>query len=509
MIGLRVGPVVGLNVGDAIGASASEIGGGGALASLVVAKIGDSGAVGFGTGDSADTGFLVGTPITAVRYNARYATATGPPPTFINFPGFRVFGALALYDVSGNQSMGSEMSLGPTLLTAADAPCIIKADAVTGSTLAVEWSPTGTYPAAGAGNLYHLMVTQVHALEAQVGRLLDAMIVELGTNDAANAGQAAAYATNMNALIAQLRIDFPGVKIVLVRPNPNVPNASMATVLTNFAAVIAGDGTLKLVETDDCPLSGSFHCTSNGYLSQGQREGIAVLDTLGYARQNVTTTPNVVGYGPEAHGTGNLTVIPWAGSRDGDLEVMVVTIGLATGTITPDVSWTLASSSGDATAIGVHENSSVYTRAVTNAALVNGHMPAATVTVVTATRNAAKIFTVRGPNLNPTVDAVQGVANNAINSGPVSITGVTTTAANELVMRFTGGFCGSNSLTTLTDAGLTSVRKVQDSACVIVTDREIITLHVGTKAVSGATGAASMTSSANMIVVGNTVSVKP
>lgn len=496
---------IGLGFGVRIGLSADS------STDLMVVKIGDSGATGFGTGDAADTGFLVGTPNVNVLSNERYATATGPPPVFIDFPAFRQVGPLSLYDISGNQSMGSEMSLGPGLLTASSRPCFAKV-AVTGSTLAVEWLPTGTYPAAGAGNLYNLSIAQIHAIESVVGRKTDVLIIELGTNDAADAGQTTAFQANETALIAQARIDLPGVKIVLVRPNPNVPNAGIAAVITAVNNIITGDPTIGLAETDDCPLSGSFHATSNGYLSQGQREAGAVKRVKSLAAQSFSLV-DVVGYGPIAQlaGTGVLTVIPWGDQpQNNDLEVMCVVLGLATETPTVDATWTLKSSSGDATAIGVHENMFVYSRPVTTALLNanNQHMPAGTVTTATATRTAAKIFTLRSAG-TPSIGNVQGTKIDAIGAGPNTITGINTTVANALLMRFTGGYCGQDPLTTLTEPTATGVRKVQDSDANIVTDREIITLHVSRMASPGATGNATQTSTQNMIVVACTLEGKP
>jgi hypothetical protein len=347
-------------------------------------------------------------------------------------------------------------------------------------------------------------------MEGAAGRLLDVMIVELGTNDAINAGQAAAYAANLTAFVAALRVSFPGVKIVLVRPNPNVPNANIATVIAGFNTVTTADGTLFWCETDDCPLSGSFHATSNGYLSQGQREGNRVLAAVGL-NPAAPALPDVVGWGPIAQlaGPGTLTVVPWGGQpRNNDTEEMCVVVGLATETPTVDGTWTLKSSSGDATAIGVHENMFVYSRTVTTALLNanNHHMPAATVTVATATRVAAKIFTYRSQSA---IGAVQGTAISAIGTGPNAITGITTTVANSLLKRYTGGYCGSDPLTTLTEPTATGVRKVQDSDANIVTDREIITLHVSRMAAAGATGNATQTSTQNMIVVACTLEGKP
>ncbi len=467
---------------------------------LLVAKIGDSGAEGYSFGAGADPGFLVGVPNDAVRYNMRSAPAIGPPPVFVDFPATLTLGPLALYDDPSELSMGSEMSLGTTLLTAVARPCIIKACTIPGTTLAVDWLPTGTSPEAGEGNLYHLSRAQIRAFEAQVGRALDALIVEVGTNDGASADHAGAFQANGTALIAQARADYPGAAIVLVRPNPGVPNAHMDQVIAAVNAIAAADPTVRVVDTDDLPLATSAHATANAYLSQGQREGFAVLDARGIPRQ-APGELTVVGWGPEVHGTGDLTAIPWAGSQPGDLEVMPVCVGLAElGTVTADETWTLASESGDAVAIGVHAQMLVFTREVTTELLAGRKWtPAATLTIVGTTRNAAKIFTVRGPAPAIVGPGVVGFAASVYGSGPTTILGPMGTG---LRLWFTGGFSGQDPISTLTIAGAT-VRKVQDSACNILTDREVITLHTSTDP-----GPATLTTTQTLLVVSNTLRIE-
>lgn len=469
---------------------------------LLVAKIGDSGAKGYATGASADPGFLVGVPNEDVQFHARYADAIGPPPEFFDFPAPGILGPLALYDDPSALSMGSEMSLGPTLLSAVARPCLIKACTIPGTTLAIDWLPTGMSPAASDGNLYHLSRAQIRVFEAQVGRALDALIIEVGTNDGASADQASAFQPNATALIAQARTDFPGVAIVLIRPNPNVPNAHMDLVIATVNAIAAADPTVRVVDTDDLPLATSAHATANGYLSQGQREGFAVIDARGLSRQDPSEL-TVVGWGPEVHGTGDLTAIPWAGSMPGDLEAMPVVVGLsAPGTITPDASWTFQSDSGIASAIGVHANMVVFTREVT-AELLAGRKwtPAASVTIAGTTRNAAKIFTVRGPMPAPTVRVgAQGFASSVYGPGPTTIPDA---AGTGLRLWFTGGFSGQDPLSTLSIAGV-AVRKVQDSACNILTDRMVITLHTSTDP-----GPATMTSTESLLVTSNTLVITP
>lgn len=478
------------------------------------AIVGDSNGVGIGIGDSADTGFRVGTPNTGIPFNAHYAVGTGPPPTFVDFPSAGSFGSLGLYAASSSQSMGIEMSMGPELLAAGATPAIFKM-AVSGSTLATEWLPTSTYPAAGAGNLFNLWVARVQAAQSATGRTLGGVVVSLGTNDALSSGQAAAFQANMAAFVAAVRLAFgSSTAVVWIKTNVNTGNVNTPAVRSGQDAAVAADSTIKLVDNDDLTLLGdNLHYLTNGYLTLGQRCALALLDARGYARRTVTTTPAVIGYGPVASGAGNLTVVSYGGEQDGDLQVLDVGIGIVAGTITTPSGWTQAVASGDSTSTGVTVSSTVYVRKVTSALLAanGGRMPATTVTIGTSTRNAAKPYTVRGPAaLDVTnVDATQAFAANVFNTGPVSITGVTTTQANELVLCLTAAYCGSSGTVAVTNGGLAGVTEVQDSASVIVTDRILLAATVGSKAAAGATGAWSYTSSANTVLSANTISIKP
>jgi hypothetical protein len=479
---------------------------------LLFAIIGDSNAMGVGTGDTADTGFAVGTPVAAVPYNMRYSAGTGPPPAFIDAPyADMTLGSLALYAAPGSQSMGVEISLGSTLLAGGAAPAIVKY-AVSGSTLATEWHPTSTYPAAGSGNLYHLWVARMHAFEVQTGRRLAGVVVSLGTNDAADTTNSTNFQTNMGAFLTQARIDFPGLAVAWIKTNPNTthsPSDFTPTVIAGQVAYVAGDPLTKLVDNADLGLLGDgLHYITNGYLTLGQRAGIALLDLLGYVRRAFATTPSIVAYGPESHGSSSpISVVSGGDERDGDLEVLQVGLGIVAGSITTPSGWTLVATVSS-TSSSVTQQMAVYRRAVTTALLAanNGHMPATSIAFATAATCAAKIYTVRGPNLNPTVDVSQTTSPDTFDSGPTTITGVTTTAANELVQTFTGGYCGSDP--TMTVTGLTA-SKVQDTSANILTNRSVLDLWVGQQAVAGATGSMSASSSASMVKLGIVIGVKP
>lgn len=500
-IGPHIGPHVGPRIGPRIGASPSG--------SLVLLG-GDSNTTGIGVGDSADTGFAVGTPITTTPYNRHYAVGVGPPPTFVDFPSANTFGSLGLYAASSTQSLGMELTLGPALVAGGLPSPAIALMSVSGSTLAVEWLPTGTYPAAGAGNLFNLFVAYAKGIAG--GRSIPVSVWNLGTNDALDAGQANAFQTNMGAFATALRAAFGANHVIVwVKTNVNTGNAFTSTVRAKQVAYAATDSLFYLVDDDDLSLLGDgLHFLTNGYLTLGQRAAAGALSKLGYAAQTVTGAPSVLGYGPESHGSSSpLSVVSWGGERDGDLQLLHVNLGIVAGSITTPAGWTLVDTVSS-TAAGVTEQTAVYTRAVTTALLNanGGHMPAASVAFATAARAAAKTYTVRGPNANPTVDTSAFTGPNTFDTGPTAHTGVTTTAASELVAVFSGGYCGSSGTMSATST-LTGFRQIQDTATVIVTDREIMDLWTGTQAAAGATGNVSVSSSANMAKLGAVIGVKP
>lgn len=483
----------------------------GASATLFIAQIGDSNNVGIGIGDAADTGFGVLSPNTGVLFNAHYANGVGPPPTFIDFPGNQVVGSLGLYAASNVADMGTEITTGSTLQTATAVPFIAKMG-VSGATLAVEWLPTGTYPAAGAGNLFNLWVARMHQLEGLVNRHLDGVIVHLGTNDALDNTQATAFATNMTALATAIRVAFGGsTKIAWVKTNSNTGNTFTTTVRTGQVTAAAGDPQMALVVNDDLPLLGDLlHFTTSSYLTLGQRLGFAILDLLGFARQSVVTSPRILGFGPGALGAGNLLPVSWGGARAGDIEYLAVVTGIVAGTIPTPAGWTAVASTTSA-ASGVTEQYAVFSRVIDAPMLAanNGWTAPTTVAPVTTARHAAKLFTVRGPNVNPTTDAAAVSAPNTFDTGPTTMGAVTSTATNDLVILFTGGYCGSSGTMTGTNGTLTGFAEIQDGVYVIVTDRELIAVYAGTLAGIGSSGTFSISSSANMVKLGIAVAVKP
>jgi lysophospholipase L1-like esterase len=455
--------------------------------------LGDSNAYGQGVTNNADGGFGLTTPFTTVQLSSHIAPGVAFPPVFADF-----VGTLQPYTNPNNPSMGIELTMGQALFAAGAKP-LMAVMAVSGSTLATEWLPTSTYPAAGAGNLYNLFVARMRALGT-----VRAITVHLGTNDASTAPMSSAFQSNMTAFLAALRADFSaGLVVAWVKTNVNGSGAFTSTVRAAQVAVAAGDPNLLLIDNDDIALTDGFHFDADGYITIGQRAAFAIADKLGLARQTVTTTPAVLGWGPAAHGAGALAPRSWPGTLVGDLELGIGTTGLVAAAQTTPAGWALVASTNLTSVFaGLNQQVALYQRAGSNGG-------AATAFADTNNFNAFKCFTVRGPNANPAIDVVNGSVNNNFDTGPLSIPSITTTAANEIVLIFQGGYSGGANGYAATNAGLTSVQLIQSGTYAIGSDFQVIGLTSGIKAAAGATGAASGTSTNSAITVGLQIGIKP
>lgn len=516
MIGLRVGLRIGPRIGPAIGVGADEISA--ASDATIFPLVGDSNCVGIGVATTADRDFAVTTSNPAWRINSRYAASVGAglTNTYTDYPSFRTLTDGSLYASPGSQCMGFEMTLGPQLVARGVTLPIIPKWGVVGSTLAVEWNPSGTYPASGSGNLFNLMVAQMQAFVASTGKRVGAVTVSLGTNDAANSGQASAFSANMGGFCAALRAIFgAGLIVCWIKTNPDpLGNTFTSTVISQQVAYAATDPLCLLVDQADCLLvSDHLHNTDNSYGTVGQRVGAAIATALGYARQTVAVAPNWIGYGPIAASTTNPVGVSYGDEADGDLQVaslrmQVVSASLPTAT-TPS-GWTAVGNTSS-TAGGVTEAIYVYTRPVTTALLAanNNHMPPTTFVTAIGTGNAVKVRTLRGPTLNPTVDASAFTASNAINTGPITVPALTTGAINTRVSVFTGGFCGSGGTMTESNATLAGFAEFSDATISIAANNIIDAMASGTLAGIGGSGTFLCSSSASVIQCNAVISFKP
>lgn len=512
-IGVRVGIAVGASIGPAIGVSADPLGSGGDF----IVGAGDSNTFGIGSGDAADPGFHVGTPNPAILYGRHCANGTGPPPVFTDFPSANALGPLQLYAASGTQSMGLEMSLGPTVLAGGLSSPAIGVMGVSGSTLGNEWLPTSTYPAPGAGNLFSLFVAQMKALSG--GRTIRFSYWNLGTNDATSVPLSTAFQANMGALATALRETSafgPNHVMVWVKTNAATDagtHPGLAAVRAAQVAYAAGDPLFVLIDSDDLALLGDgLHFVTDAYLTLGQRVGIAGLIKLGIARRAALATPDVMMFGPAAKGSGNLSIIAPGDVQNGDLLMLGIATGVANTAIATPAGWTRVG----VTAQSVFGGSSfcqmaLFTKAATTAEInANGGHIAPAAYVAADTENIGQMWVIRGPNANPTVDVAQNTTPNSFTTGPQAITGVTTAAAHELVLALFGGFCGQAGSNTLTNGTLAGVAPVFDAPHLLPdANFQLLTLAKGALAAAGASGSWSVTSSNNVLGNAIVIGVKP
>lgn len=513
MIGIRVGLHTGIRDGAAIGIGEDETGG--ASPATLIGLDGDSNGVGIAFGSSADRDFGVLTPNPLAKLNSHYATsvANGASNTFIDYPAAGALADLSLYANPNGSSMGFEMSLGTMLVRRGVSLPVIQKTCVTGSTLAVEWNPSGTYPAPGAGNLFNISVANKRAFQSSTGRRFAALAVSLGTNDAANAGQAAAFQANMAAFCAAWRTAFPGLVIVWVKTNPDpLGNPNFQAVIDAQVAYAATDPLFRLIDNADCILgSDHLHYTTSSCLTIGQRIGSAMASALGYPQQTVSGAPDFVGFGPISASTTNPVVLSDGDELDGDLQVMTARLQIISSTIpVAPTGWTqvgTTQSSGG----GVIETLYVFTRPVTNALIAanNGHMPPTTVAVVGGSNgNTARVRTLRGTSINPTVDASAFTPSLVFGTGPVVVPALITLSPNTRVALFTGGFCGSPGTMAEANGSLVGFAEISDTTIGISANNMLDAMATGFLAVPGSTGTFSVTSSAGAVQANAVIAFK-
>lgn len=491
------------------------------MAAPLIVTFGDSINVGIGVGDARDTG-MVTTPNRAVKFLSHYALGVGPPQTFFDFPAPNTLGPVDLYAPGNGQSMGAEISMADVLAAAlvGVTPAIVKVG-VSGSTLGIEWDPDGGYPAPGAGNLYNLALSQVRGVEAQ-GYQTAAVVNILGTNDAALAATANAFQSNVARMNARQRADFgASCGPIWVLPSIHTANDFLGPVRAGLIAAAAADPQMVVVEYDDCDLLlDGLHPTTRSYTTLGQRIAAAALRLMNIAPQPLARVGSWgVSWAPGASGStsggGSISPTGYGAAQVNDLELLYVATGFVNGAIpdpTSSVPWTQAGNLVRSVASGVTEQLAVYSRPVTAAMLVdnNGHTAPTTIAIPSGgtTAVAAKIVCVSGPNPNLSVEAVQPTAPDVFGTGPTPFAALNTSSPNDLVLLFAGGFCGSSGTMSATNGVLANFTKLQDSAFVIVSDREILTVFGGALAAPGSSGAWQVSSSNSMVPVGLAIAVK-
>lgn len=497
LIGPRViGPHIGPQIGPRIGAVSN----GGTL----VVALGDSNTVGQMDVGKADPQFAVTTPQGPVL-DAFYGTASNEPVSMTHF------GPTTLTAYGVAPGAGFELTLGRTIQTDIGIPISIAKIAISG-TRAVDWDPSATYgtssPQIGGGaNLYNSTVTRVRSFGASSVHF----IINLGTNDAVNGGDAAAMGTHMTAINNGLRSAFPGCKIVWIETHSSTVNANTATVRTQQETYAATAGSwFSLINIDYGVLLGDgLHYDANTYLDVGVHAAFALSDLMGIARRSVSVTPAMLGFGTAVVSATSMSARPWFGSQIGDMVyayAQVAAVGTVTGTPsdwTPS-GWTLTKS-GDTASSGVDVQFALFERKLaaadfTTASTGIPSRPKAVSFATPGPESSVKLFTWRGASAT---NASQETVLNTFGQGPSTLTGLTTSVDHCSIAYFGSGWAGSpigDNVTLTTPGSVTNAIEVHDAAYQQAdTAAHAITLTTAEKATAGVIASATRTNTPNQV----------
>jgi hypothetical protein len=483
------------------------------IVTMLIAMGGDSNSEGQG-GDvsKGDPGFVgLSIPNDQVQFNSRMAAGVSDPPTWVDFTTNLVTRSLFVHNNGSGDFFGHEITLGQELLLSDINPAIAKL-AMTGSTAGVEWLPTSTFMVATTGmNLFNTWVARNRSWQIATGKLLGFCVWDLAMNDATDSGLAAAYAANMAAIATAAAVAFPGLKQVLIRLHTGTTASFKATVIAAQVALVAANPTLRLIDTDDLALiADNLNYNADAHLTIGQRIVGAGLALIGFPDREVVGIPDVIGFGPAANGSGNISPISYGRVRDGDLEILVIVTGIVIGTtIATPSGWTAIGSTATSTNSGVSVHVALFSRAVTTAMLLaNRDHTAPTTYVANDTGNRAQIFAIRGPSLNPVVDATATFAPNTFGT-TMTVPALTTGVSNTRVLCFACSLCGSQPTNTVSNATLNGFTQIYDGARQVPsTDWLVVSVGSGTLASASSSGTFGVTSDSNNFFIAATVSIK-
>lgn len=519
LIGPRViGPQIGPQIGPRIGAVSSA-------GNVILLGPGDSNAVGqvvgqaAGVDGEADPAFAIMTPIAGVQYKKRYAQASADPINYLT----DVTGAVGPYNVAGIENSGFQVPLAQEMTRAGFAFSLLE-HAISGIE-AKQWTPSANFPTLPGGTLN--LWNQTTALADSFGGRVRGQIQVIGGNDGTNAPDAAACQANLTAIEnASIAKWGSNLAIVMVRNSANqaAAVANLATIQAAQDAVAAAfPSNITEVWTDDLALhSDNLHFNGNSAVVLGQRVAYAMLDRLAVARVRPSTFPQVMCWAPlYTSAAGAFSVVGPGCAIDKDLEVMTVFSQTASGanaaigtpTTTGAQVWT---SRGTATSTDGTSTTrmAVFTRPVTAADLATGHgaMPSSTVPNNGNPINGARIFVVRSPNASstPSVDVIQTSVNNAFQVG-LTLAGVTTTAANELIVAIGGGYRtnATDNPVTMSFTNPTNPLNLFGSNRTVVVDFITHAVWAAQLAAAGATGGVTTTYSLATLGAGAVIGIKP
>lgn len=265
------------------------VGGGPVLPQRIIAIAGQSNAAGrkfIEQVSDATEKALYETDLVTVTLREWEATSANPPVVIYNTADqsgtqtpVRADGPLSPRPYALPQyNMGPELSLGYYLDSIVHEFSIVKFS-IGGTSLAVNWLPTGTYPT--GTNLFDQMVAYLQQAETDLGGYLAALVWIQGENDGTDAAQAAAYQANLTAFIAALRVTWPSLPFVFNRLSTSSIVVYKTDIRTAQQNVATADATTWLVDSDGLALDSGLHFVADTYIDLGLRLGPAVINAIG------------------------------------------------------------------------------------------------------------------------------------------------------------------------------------------------------------------------------------
>lgn len=492
-----------------------------ALARTFIATIGDSNTVGQSNTDKAGGEENILVPNTNVVYDDFYSVASSEPLTFIHLTG-----DLRIQVVSTTPGYGYEIAMGKALYeiingvgtpaTAANKVWLAKMG-ISGTTLA-QWVSASYGITTFGVTLYNNWKARMLAIQAASGRTLGAVVVNLGTNDAAGTTDANNMAANITTLISRIRTDFGNqVTIIWIKTHVSTGNPQVTTVRAAIDSSMLGVANSAVIQIDDTTiLADALHYESESSWTIGERCAYTLASVQGYPKRTTTVNPIIVGYGTceRNSGSGITSLSPrsWPGTQDGDTMYLFGLSTWATGTPAQPATasgWTAIDGAIIGPFSGITSVWWLWRRDVLQADFVNGHTPPPAITFGGA-EGAIQIFTARGVGRFPAQDgSVTRLAGAAFSTATVNAAGVTTALPNGLVLTFIAGLAGGSGFGQhLNVSGGASAALLKDAPYNIATGNYLsIAVAQGIKTVAGATGTVVVTPTLSTTPVGVTLAL--
>lgn len=521
----RYGNLFGTVFGNTFG---SSLGGG-----FIAAFIMDSNGITKGTNNSPNNNSIsehgVDTDFSQVTVNEKIADTGGANPVDTQGGAFTtLFGPVPLrshFSTGTSQRFGVEITFGRRLYAIDPRFSYVTTCAITSAELHTHWLPTATFPSVG-DNFYTIEKKRLKALEASTGRTVKVIVCDLGANDANNSTPANAMQTNMGTMVTQLHADFP--EAVIIWPqlcSATTFGAFVATVRTKQQAFAATAPSYFFAPNIDyATLADTAHWDNATALTIGTQLAEAAREVLGIAPTAVTGRVNFIGYGVTKFGSaGTHTADANKSTQDKDIELLIGHGGGLVASGVPALSdpagWTKIIDRTTTAGI-INSTWKVWWRKVPSGEIATDTIanihdrspPQATVTFTNAVENTLKRLTFRGidPD-NLVVDVSTSDIFNTNNTGPKTISGVTTTADGDEVLYLTGGtsFTSGPTVTSFTASGLANVTLISDTYFSMPdTTHTLLSFWKGTKTTAGSTGTASVSFNNNVLAIDGVIAFK-